>query len=99
MKALLDRLVYGMNKYYGDTKGPSLWEGKAAALITTCGYRPEKGADAFETGMIRYFRHSRLTYLGMLCERDPGYGRVFMDSEKDHRARTFAQKLLVPDSS
>lgn len=25
MKALLDRLVYGMNKYYGDEKGPSLW--------------------------------------------------------------------------
>lgn len=24
MKALLDRLVYGMNKYYGNEKGPSL---------------------------------------------------------------------------
>lgn len=23
MKALLDRLVYGMNKYYGDEKGPT----------------------------------------------------------------------------
>jgi len=28
MKALLDRLVYGMNKYYGDKKGPALWAGK-----------------------------------------------------------------------
>ena len=26
MKAVLDRLVYGMNKYYGREKGPSLWE-------------------------------------------------------------------------
>ena len=33
MKALLDRLVYGMNKYYGDEKGPSLWAGKAVALL------------------------------------------------------------------
>jgi len=30
MKAVLDRLVYGMNKYYGREKGPSLWEGKPA---------------------------------------------------------------------
>ena len=31
MKALLDRLVYGMNKYYGARKGPALWAGKAMA--------------------------------------------------------------------
>ena len=48
MKALLDRLVYGMNKYYGEEKGPALWEGKAMALLMTCGYRPEKGCDLFE---------------------------------------------------
>ena len=29
MKALLDRLVYGMDKYYGAEKGPALWAGKA----------------------------------------------------------------------
>ena len=33
MKAVLDRLVYGMNKYYGREKGPSLWEGKPVALM------------------------------------------------------------------
>ncbi|MGM9975292.1 MAG: NAD(P)H-dependent oxidoreductase [Clostridiaceae bacterium] len=33
MKALLDWLVYGMNKYYGNTKGPSLWEGKSCTLF------------------------------------------------------------------
>jgi len=37
MKALIDRLVYGVNKYHGDEKGPSLWKGKKVALITTCG--------------------------------------------------------------
>ncbi|MEI3305764.1 MAG: NAD(P)H-dependent oxidoreductase [Dysosmobacter sp.] len=58
MKALLDRLVYGMNKYYGEEKGPALWEGKAMALLMTCGYRPEKGCDLFEEGMRRYCRHS-----------------------------------------
>lgn len=37
MKALLDRLVYGMNKFYGEERGPSLWQGKALALVMTCG--------------------------------------------------------------
>ena len=93
MKALLDRLVYGMNKYYGDIKGPSLWEGKKLALITTCGYRPENGADLWENGMKRYCKHSKLQYIGMLSERDPGYKSVFMDEEKDSHARLFARSL------
>lgn len=93
MKALLDRLVYGMNKYYGDEKGPSLWAGKQLALITTCGYRPEKGADLFEIGMQRYCKHSQLSYLGMLCERDSGHKHTFMDHEKECRAGAFARKL------
>lgn len=50
MKALLDRLVYGMDKYYGAEKGPALWAGKALALLLTCGYRPERGCDLFEEG-------------------------------------------------
>lgn len=94
MKALLDRLVYGMNKYYGDEAGPSLWEGKSAALVTTCGYPPEKGADLWEAGMKRYCKHSKLRYLGMLCERHRNYQTAFMDSEKAARAREFARILL-----
>jgi len=93
MKAVLDRLVYGMNKYYGDEKGPSIWAGKKVALITTCGYRPEKGADTWETGVIRYCKHSALEYVGMLAERDLGYKSVFMDAEKETHAREFASKL------
>lgn len=68
MKALLDRLVYGMNKYYGTEKGPALLEGKSAASVVTCGYPPEKGADLWEDGIKRYCKHSRLSYLGMLTE-------------------------------
>ena len=30
MKAVLDRFVRGMNKYYGQKKGVSLWKGKNA---------------------------------------------------------------------
>lgn len=93
MKAALDRLVYAMNKYYGEEKGPSLWEGKGVALITTCGYRPEKGADLWETGMKRYCEHSRLVYLSMLAERHLGYDTVFMDKEKEKRAEAFARRL------
>lgn len=93
MKALLDRLVYGMNKYYGSEKGPSLWKGKRVALITTCGYRPEKGADLLEAGIQRYCKHSQLSYIGMLSERDLGNEHAFMDDEKESRAVAFAQKL------
>ena len=95
MKAVLDRLVYGMNKYYGGEKGPALWAGKPVALVTTCGYRPATGADLWEEGMRRYCKHSQLRYLGMLAERHLGYGTVFMDESKAARARAFAASLLV----
>ena len=94
MKALLDRLVYGMNKYYGAEKGPSLWKGKTMALITTCGYPPEKGADLWAEGMRRYCKHSQLFYYGMLAERYLGYKTTFMDGEKAEHARKFARDLL-----
>ena len=93
MKAVLDRLVYGMNKYYGKEKGPALWAGKKLAIITTCGYRPENGADLWEIGMIRYCKHSKLQYAGMLAERHLGYNSVFMDSEKEEHAKQFADKF------
>lgn len=93
VKAVLDRLVYGMNKFYGEKKGPSLWAGKKAALIATCGYPPEKGADLMEEGLRRYCKHSGLLYAGALIERHMGYDRPFMDGEKADRAVEFAKKL------
>lgn len=114
MKIVLDRLVYGMNKYYGSSLDDvnagngtlkatpskpnaktSLWEGKYVALITTCGYPPEKGSDLFEEGMKRYCRHSKLTYIGMLAEQHIGYGTVFMDDEKERHAKKFAQNVAL----
>lgn len=99
MKAALDRLVYGMNKCYGEEKGPALWAGKGVALLTTCGYRPEVGADLWETGIKRYCKHSQLRYLGMLAERHLGYQTVFMDEEKAERAQAFARGLWNGEKS
>lgn len=93
MKALLDRLVYGMNKFYGEKKGPSLWQGKKLALITTYGYSREKGADLWEEGVKRYCKHSGLIYMGFYGERHMGYHTIFMDSEKEMRTRAFARQL------
>lgn len=90
MKNTLDRMVYGMNKYYGEEKGPALWAGKKVAMVITCGYKAEKGADLFAEAMIRYCKHSKLQYLGMICERHMGYSTAFMDEEKEKRAREFA---------
>ncbi|MDR2503836.1 MAG: flavodoxin family protein [Deltaproteobacteria bacterium] len=93
MKAALDRLVYGMNKYYGDAKGPSLWAGRHMALLLTCGYRPEHGVDLFVEAMQRYCKHSGLKYAGMSAERHMGYKIPFMDADKEQRSREFAERL------
>ena len=93
MKAVLDRLVYGMNKYYGEKRGPSLWAGKMLALITTCGYPPDRGADLWEEGITRYCRHSQLQYVGMLAERHLDYRTDFMDADKAAHAVKFAKIL------
>ena len=95
MKSMMDRMVYGMNKYYGEEKGPSLWAGKKVALITTCGYRPEKGSDLFEEGIKRYCKHSQLNYIGMLVERHLGYNTEFITEEKINNARLFARELMM----
>ena len=94
MKAALDRLVYAMDKYYGDRgKGPALLTGKGMAVLTTCGYRPERGADLFTEGMRRWCKHSGMRYLGELAERHMGYDRPFMDGEREAHARAFARQL------
>lgn len=70
LKSVMDRLVYGMNKYYGETEGPCLWEGKLLGLITTCGYDIEGGTGVYEEGLKRYSKHSRLNYIGKLAIQD-----------------------------
>ena len=97
MKAMLDRLVYAMNMYYGGERGPSLWAGKRLALITTCGYLREKGADLLEEGIRRYCKHSQLVYEGMLWARHMGYGVPFMDEEKRAAAEDFARRWTDPE--
>ena len=93
LKAVMDRLVYGMNKYYGETKGPAIWAGKRLAAVTTCGYPPGKGSDIFEEGLKRYCKHSELVFCGMITERQMGYNTVFMDSGKAERIKEFVQQL------
>ena len=84
-----------MNKYYGMETGPSLWAGKSVAVVATCGYPPEKGADLFEEGIKRYCKHSNLKYLGMACERHLGYATKFMDDQKASRMQEFAKSILI----
>ncbi len=93
MKAVLDRLVYGLNKYYGETKGPCLWEGKKCALVTTCGYEIEDGAGVFEEGLKRYSKHSNLHYLGKLAVRDVDGKDYFKNESAVEAARMFANKV------
>ena len=93
MKAMLDRLVYAMNMYYGGQRGPSLWKGKRVALITTSGYPQDQGTDLLEESIRRYCRHLQLQYVGMLWGRHMGYTTEFMDEEKETQAAAFAEKM------
>lgn len=95
VKAVIDRSVYSTCKYYGDDPhGPALFKGKQIALITTCGYPVEKGADLFEEQMKRYCKHCGMSYAGMLAERQRNLKEAFMDAEKEMHARVFAKTLL-----
>lgn len=92
-KAVMDRMVYGMNKFYGECRSGSLWKGKSCAILTTCGYKPEKGVDLFEEGVKRYCKHSGLKFQGMLAVRDLGYKTEFSNPAKLRAARDFARFL------
>ena len=94
LKAAMDRLVYALCKFYGAKKGPSLLEGKALCALTTCGYRPEKAADLFDEGLIRWCKHARIRYLGLHAERHMGYGTEFMTAEIAENTAEFAENIL-----
>lgn len=93
MKAAMDRLVYGMNKYYGLNKGPAIWAGKTVAAVLTCGYPPQKGADLFIEGLKRYCKHSALEFAGAVTEHHKGYDTVFMDRDKAAHIKEFVYRL------
>ena len=95
LKAAMDRCIYALCKYYGENRGPSLWEGKAVAAITTCGYQVEKGADVWQEGLRRSCKHARLRWLGLYGERHRSYRESFMDAEKTQRARDFARQIMA----
>lgn len=94
MKSVMDRLVYGMNKYYGDEEGPCLWEGKRLGLITTCGYDIEGGAGVYEEGLRRYAKHSRLEYIGKLAIQDLDGKAHFQSEATRAEIKDFAKKQL-----
>jgi multimeric flavodoxin WrbA len=91
LKAAMDRLVYSMNKYYGEVEGRSLWAGKKLALITSCGYEIEAGAGVYEEGLRRYAKHSQLGYLGKFAVRDIAGKEYFTNDAVKKQAREFAQ--------
>ena len=93
LKAAMDRLVYAMCKFYGDKKGPSLLEGKAVCALTTCGYRPEQGADLFDEGLRRWCKHTHTRWLGLFAARHLGYDVPFMTPEIAENTRAFAEKI------
>ena len=95
LKAAMDRMVYALCKFYGAERGPSLMEGKAVCAITTCGYRPEQGADLFDEGLRRWCKHAKTRYLGLFAARHLGYETEFMTDEIRQNAAQFAKNILT----
>lgn len=95
MKALMDRLIYAGCKYYGREKQRSAFWMKQIATLTTCGYRPENGADLWEEGLKRWCAHGEMDYLGMFCRRDTGKWEEFMDEKVEFDVRDFAHALYI----
>lgn len=81
MKKVLDRLVYMMNKYYGDEPGPCLWAGKSIGILTTCGYDLDFGAGVFKEGISRYAKHSNLIFKEMYGMQDNSNRSVYKTDE------------------
>ena len=96
LKAVMDRLIYAPNKYYGpEGRQPALWKLKQVAAIASCGYHPDRGADLWDEGLKRWCKHGEMDYLGMLCRRDFGPQEPFMNEERDEAARDFAHALYL----
>lgn len=95
MKAVIDRLVYGMNKFYGTKRQGSLWRGKKCAIIATHGYDRQYATEPSEMGIVRLCKHSGLDYLGMYSVRDEDDLASFQTKEAIDGAKDFARKLVM----
>ena len=95
MKAVMDRLIYAGCKYYGKEKQQSAYFMKQVATITTCGYKPNKGADLWEEGLRRWCDHAEMDYLGMFCRRDMGNKDDFTSHQVEFDMRDFAHALYI----
>lgn len=95
MKAMLDRF-YGLHKYYGEQRGPSLLEGKKCGIVATCGYDLEYGISPFEDGIKRFCEHFKIEYIGKAAVSDEAGDRVskFETDDSKKIAVDFAKKVI-----
>lgn len=96
LKAALDRMVYAMNKYYGDQgRGPSLWRGRAVAARHDLRLPPRARRRPLGGGPAALLQALAAALVGMLSARHLGYSAPFMDGKKAAQARAFAAELLA----
>lgn len=95
MKAMLDRF-YGLHKYYGKQRGPSLVEGKKCGIIATCGYGIEYGTHPFEEGIQRFCEHFKMEYIGKAAVQKNEGDDVdkFANEDSKKTAVDFAKKVI-----
>ncbi|MCL2400225.1 MAG: hypothetical protein FWC91_10865 [Defluviitaleaceae bacterium] len=90
----MDRM-YGLNKFYGRTPKNSLNKGQSYALIATCGYDLDYGADLLDEAIRRWCTHSKLSYLSIYAVRDKKSLVSFQTDDAIQGVRQFAQLLTA----
>ena len=77
----------------GVAAGPALLSGKRLALVVTCGYPVETGADLYAEEMKRYCKHCGMEFAGYIVERQKNLEDPFIDERKIDKAGEFARRL------
>ena len=94
-KALLDRLVYMMNKYLGRMPEDwhSLWESKHLAMLISYAVKYDEILEPLDMGMKIYCKHSKLFYDGYLAI----HRKNFMLRKASGNSEEFGDKARVED--
>jgi len=94
LKAVMDRM-FGLNKFYGTAPREAMLSGKTIALIATCGYKPERGADLLDEAVRRYCKHSEINYGGMYAVQDVNGIEDFTTEAAVEGAKQFARDIVA----
>nr|WP_243122187.1 hypothetical protein [Clostridium thermarum] len=92
-KTLLDPFIEELMKEKATVQYIWIYD-KYCAVISTCGYELDNGADLFEEAIKRLSIHSQLNYIGILAVRDINGVTDFQTNDVINSSKEFAIRIL-----